>query len=276
VTAGREAACSPAALARLAQTAERLGCHSIWAIDHVVIPDRIESRHPAGGGIPPYFRTETPWADSLSVLAFLAGITTRIRLGTAVIPIITRHPLALAKQAATVDLLSGERLELGLGAGWLDEEAEALGQGHDRKQARLRQAIEIMREAWTEPTVGRVDGLWRFAPVGVHPQPAGAAGIPIWIGARGPLGVATAAELGVGVVLMHSTPGTVAQVGGRLRALNPSGKVAAMVPLDRASDARDTAGRLREAGLDLLILSCGADLGRFVGELEELRGLTDF
>jgi alkanesulfonate monooxygenase SsuD/methylene tetrahydromethanopterin reductase-like flavin-dependent oxidoreductase (luciferase family) len=143
--------CSGDNAARIAVAAEEIGFHSIWVSEHTVHPVRIESQYPFGGKYRERVNREFP--EMTVALGYMAAVTNRIRLGTAVVPIVTRHPLFLAKQAATVDALSHGRLELGLGAGWLWEEAMALGQQHDRANERLGESIEILRRAWSEESL---------------------------------------------------------------------------------------------------------------------------
>ena len=180
---------------RLAREAERLGYHSLWTNEHIAIPGQIRSRYPYTPDGVPSFKIDTAWHESMVALAFLAGVTERIRLGTAVIPLFDRDPLSLAKQAASVDDLSGGRLELGLGAGWLAEEAQLLGHPHDHRGARLDECIEILRKAWTQRTFEHHGRFWDYPwEVGVHPQPPQGAGLPIWIGGESERALRTTAQ----------------------------------------------------------------------------------
>lgn len=180
--------------------ADELGFDSVWVSDHVVIPSRIESRYPYG---PP--GTFTPdsqqtYFESFAVLAYLAGRTRRVRLGTGVLVLPQRQPLLVAKQWATLDALCGGRTILGVGAGWMREEFEALGTDtFERRGAATDEAIRLYRAVWTEPGDVSFQGeVYRFEPLRALPKPARAGGPPIWVGGHGRRSLRRVAELGDG------------------------------------------------------------------------------
>ena len=113
--------------ARLATLAEAAGFESLWTVEHVVFPDAYTSRYPYGrdGKMPA--KASTPMPDPLVWLTWVAARTTHIRLGTGILVLPQRNPVVLAKEVATLDALSGGRVELGIGVGWLREEFDALG-----------------------------------------------------------------------------------------------------------------------------------------------------
>src|SRR5207249_9609316 len=125
----------------------------------------------------PGWDATTPWGDAFISLTLAAAITERVRLGPSLIPLIITDPLTLAKQAATLDVYSEGRLELGIGAGWLVEEAQALGRPTDHRLGRLEETIEILRLGpWASiqdrcretgsrsGLEGRANGRWRSQP----------------------------------------------------------------------------------------------------------------
>lgn len=264
--------CSRDDLRTAGAAVERLGYHSAWVTEHVVVPVEIGSRYPYSADGRPAFAPDTPWSEAMVALGFLAAVTDRIRLGTAVVPMTTRDPVSMAKQAATVDTLSGGRLELGLGAGWMIEEAEVLGHPHDHRGARLDEAIDLMRRAWTEPTFSHRGRFWHLPEVGVHPHPPQGAGLPIWIGGTSPAAVRTSRERAVGNILWLAGPGEVAGLRARL---GERRRVAVSMWLDfRGAGPAAHAGALRDAGADLLMLAAHrpvhatvADLERFAAEV---------
>jgi probable F420-dependent oxidoreductase len=132
-------------LAHLAQTAERCGFESLWTVEHVVIPKDYQSPYPysKSGKIPG--GEDVPIPDPLLPLSFAAALTKTIRLATGVVILPQRHPLYLAKEIATLDLLSGGRVLLGVGSGWLKEEFDALGLDFHTRGARTDEAIQAMR-----------------------------------------------------------------------------------------------------------------------------------
>jgi probable F420-dependent oxidoreductase len=265
---------APGDLARIAQAAEQLGYHSIWLPEHVVVPVEVRSRYPytTDGHWPRTY--DTVYAAAMVTLGFLAAVTSRVRLGTAVVPMTTRDPLTMAKQAATVDCLSNGRLELGLGAGWMVEEAVVLGQPMDHRGARLDEAIDIMRKAWSEPSFSHSGRFWQIPPVGVHPHPPQGAGLPIWIGGTSPAALRTTCDRAIGNILHHPTPEEVSALRGQLPART---RIAATIPLDfSARDPVKDAHDLRGAGADLITITPNentsaetlvADLERFARAL---------
>lgn len=191
---------TPDTIAGVADRAESLGFDSVWVSDHVVVPTRIESTYPYGP--PGTFTAETSqnYFEPFAVLAYVAGRTARVELGTTVLVVPQRPPLLIAKQWATLDALSGGRTILGIGAGWLREEFAALGADtFDARGKATDEAIQIFRKAWTEPGDVAFSGeVYSFEPVRVMPKPARPGGPPIWIGGHGTRSIRRAAERGNG------------------------------------------------------------------------------
>jgi probable F420-dependent oxidoreductase len=262
----RSATPDPAEWVRIAREAERLGCHSVWTNEHIAIPSRIESRYPYTPDGKPSFHIDSAWYDALVALAFLAGVTERIRLGTAVVPLFDRDPLSLAKQAASVDDLSGGRLELGLGAGWLAEEAGLLGHPSDHPGGRLDECIDILRKAWTQRTFEHHGRFWDYPDeVGIHPQPPQGARLPIWIGGESERALRTTAKRAQGNLLWLADPVQVMQFRRRLDELKSGLKLAVSMRLEE--HAADKARAIRDEGADLLLLmNPGRDLERFLDD----------
>ncbi len=129
--------------------AERLGFESLWTVEHVVVPSGYQSAypyHPSGkmaGGM-----EEFDLPDPLIWLAFVASATERIRLATGILIVPQRNPLVLSKEVATLDALSGGRVTLGVGVGWLEEEFNALGVPFADRGRRLDDYVEAMRNLW--------------------------------------------------------------------------------------------------------------------------------
>jgi probable F420-dependent oxidoreductase len=195
------ASASADSIATLAARAEELGFDSVWVSDHVTIPTEIASSYPYGppGSFTPE-HTKNFW-EAFSVLAFVAGMTKRVELGTSVIVLPQRPPLLVAKQWATLDALAGGRMILGVGAGWMREEFEALGFGaqFDRRGVATDEAIKILRAAWTaDGPIEHHGQAYQFGPVLMWPKPARPGGLPIWIGGHGRRSIRRAAELGDG------------------------------------------------------------------------------
>jgi probable F420-dependent oxidoreductase len=172
-------------LGALAQTAERVGFDSVWISDHVVVPEKIDSAYPySADGRFPTLPTQ-PYLEPLATLGFLAGITRRVRLGIAVLILPYRHPLLTAKMVSTLDNLSGGRVDLGIGVGWMREEFEALGappEVYTHRGGASDEQLRIFKTVWTEDVAGFDGRFYRFDPVGVHPHPIQKPGPPLWIG----------------------------------------------------------------------------------------------
>jgi probable F420-dependent oxidoreductase len=189
----------------LAAGAEVHGFSALWAIDHAVLPANFAPRYQAAGGawaVPDDYAI----ADPLTWLAFIAAAAPTLRLGTAVVAAPTRSPVVLAKQAATVDVLSGGRLTLGLGGGWLPEEFEAVGVPIAERMARLEEAVDVMKTLWREPVASFTGRFTRFADVVSSPKPVRGT-IPIILGGRTPAGARRAGRLADGFFPTGRDPG---------------------------------------------------------------------
>src|SRR3954470_3992848 len=137
----------------IARTLEAAGFDSLWCSDHVVMPETIASHYPFAADGKATWATDQPWLHALVALAMAAAVTERVRLGTAVLVLPLREPLVFAKQAATIAAISGGRLELGVGAGWLEEEFDALNVPYAGRGGRMVEWMALARSAWS----GRMD-----------------------------------------------------------------------------------------------------------------------
>ena len=120
-------AASRDAILTYAHAAESLGFDSLWTNSHIAVPVTFEPRYPYSDDRRPPWSATSTWLEAMTTLSFVAAATERVRIGVAVVPLITTDPLTLAKQAATIDVLSNGRFELGIGGGWLTEEGRARG-----------------------------------------------------------------------------------------------------------------------------------------------------
>jgi probable F420-dependent oxidoreductase len=181
----------------LARLAEELGFESVWAAEHVVMPADYASRYPYSptGRMP---IPDAPLPDPLLWLAWLAAASERLRVGTAVAILPEHNPLVFAKAAASLDHLSGGRLLLGVGVGWLREEAEAVGTPFAGRGRRCDEAIEAMRALWTRPVASYRGRTLRFENVKCSPRPLRPEGVPILVGGHSPAAARRAGRLGDG------------------------------------------------------------------------------
>jgi probable F420-dependent oxidoreductase len=181
---------SPEAILRVAKEAEDLGYDSVWVHDYLIWNKTLDKVHlscgsreavdAAGDAYPPMF------FESLTNLAFLAGATKRIRLGTAVLVLPYRNAVLTAKQLACIDVLSGGRLELGIGQGsgksTLNEEFEVLGIPRKEKIQRMRESFEAIRKIWTEDAPSFDGQFVKFGPATIYPKPLQKPHPRVWIG----------------------------------------------------------------------------------------------
>ncbi|WP_328748201.1 LLM class F420-dependent oxidoreductase [Streptomyces sp. NBC_00285] len=181
-----EAGAGPGDLAEVARAADRAGFAYVAACDHVAIPRRLAAA------------MSTVWYDPVATLAFLAGVTERVRLLSHVAVVGLRHPLLTAKQYATLDHLSGGRLILGVGAGHVQEEFEALGVDFAGRGAVLDESVDALRSALGPDEFPEHHGkLYDFQDLGQRPRPAQSR-VPVWVGGSSPAAVRRAALKGDG------------------------------------------------------------------------------
>ena len=188
---------SPDLIGEYARAAEDAGFESIWVFEHAVIPADYESRYPYNAegriGI-----EDADLPDPLALLAFLAGVTDRLLLGTGVLILPQRSPVLCAKECASVDALSRGRLQLGIGVGWLREEADAVGTSFADRGARTDEAIEVMRSLWREGEATFHGNYTSFDRAKSNPKPVQSGGPPIHVGGHSRAAARRAGRLGDG------------------------------------------------------------------------------
>jgi probable F420-dependent oxidoreductase len=174
---------NPEALRSIAQRAEDLGFDSVWASDHIILPRQVHSVYPYAPDGAPTFRPDEPYFEPLATLNFLAGCTQRVRLGTHVLILPYRNPVLTAKVLATLDVLSGGRLILGAGVGWMEEEFLALGlNNYHERGAVTDEYIQLYKELWTKDEPVFNGKYYQLSGSGFQPKPVQKPHPPIWIG----------------------------------------------------------------------------------------------
>jgi probable F420-dependent oxidoreductase len=188
---------SPDLFAELARDAEQCGFESIWTVEHVVIPQphmpypgSKDGQMPGGDHV--------PIPDPLIPLAYAAAITTKLKLSTGVIILPQRHPLYLAKQLATLDVLSKGRMMVGIGSGWMQEEFAAVDVDYHARGARTDESIQAMRAIWSANTATFHGKHFHFHDVKSFPKPLQPGGIPIHVGGYSPAAARRAGRFGDG------------------------------------------------------------------------------
>jgi probable F420-dependent oxidoreductase len=176
--------------------ADELGFDGVWIGDHVVLPERVESVYPYGGGgwsRPP----DTPVLDPVVALSLAAAWSSRLTVGTSVLILPLRHPVLIAKQVATLDALSGGRVRLGLGVGWMREEFDLVGAPFDDRGRRSDEMIHLMRAFWSGDTVRFGGEFWSVQGGGMHPAPPRRS-VPVFWGGHSDAALRRVARLGDG------------------------------------------------------------------------------
>lgn len=183
-------------LVPLARHAESVGFASVALSDHIAYPLGFSTPYPYSADGMPAYTPDTPWIDPLVGIAACAAATERLRFFTNVYVLGYRHPIAAAKQIASAAFVSGDRLVLGVGAGWMREEFDALDQPFARRGARMVEQIGILRALWDGGPVAHHGEFYDFSAVQLSPPPT--ATIPILIGGHTDLAVRRAATIGDG------------------------------------------------------------------------------
>jgi probable F420-dependent oxidoreductase len=169
------------AMLAIAERAEALGFAALWTSDHLVLPVESSTYYPYMPGRQVRPDARHAFVDPLIALAGIATRTRRIRLGVSVYLAALRHPIVAAKLVASLDQLSGGRVLLGIGAGWIPEEYETLGIEFAERGRVLDEHIECMRKLWAEPSPRHRGDRYAFDNIGFEPKPV-ANTVPIWIG----------------------------------------------------------------------------------------------
>ncbi len=189
---------TPGPLANLGRCAEEAGIESLFTVEHVAVPKGYQSEYPySPSGKMPGDET-APIPDPILPLAFLAGVTETVKLGTGVMIVPQRHPLYIAKEIATLDQLSGGRALFGAGIGWLEEEFDALCIPFRERAARTEEAIRAVRELWKPETCSFEGTFHRWSALESYPKPVQEGGVPILVGGHVEGAARRAARVGDG------------------------------------------------------------------------------
>lgn len=243
----------------ICRRAEAAGFESLWGGEHVILPDSIASKYPytPDGKIPA--EPDTPIPDPLIWLAFAAAAAPTLRLGTCILIVPQRNPLILAKELATLDQLSGGRVELGLGVGWMKEEFDALGVPWERRGARNDEYIEAMRALWAGAHAEYHGDFVDFEPATCSPRPVNG-NIPVIVGGDSEAAVRRAVKLADGFFPGEGDIDRLNALLGRVRAgceaagRDPSSlEINAMFGAQMA-DPEKGVEEMRAAGVDRIML----------------------
>jgi probable F420-dependent oxidoreductase len=196
-------------VAAVAVEADRLGYESIWVADHLVMPsDLLEKLDAVHAAVEPPLEVHRPYFDPLGFLCFLAGRTRNLRLGTAIWLMGLRHPFVAARAVQTLDLVSNGRAEVGVGAGWLTSEFDAVGLDFAARGRRLDECIEVCQALWSQDQTEHHGEHFDFGPVVFHPKPVQKPWPPLLAGGEEKPSLRRAARLDGWIGRRH-TPETV-------------------------------------------------------------------
>jgi len=188
----------PQVIRAVATAAETAGFATLWAGEHVVLVDEPRSRYPYSADGRIAVPADADWLDPLLGLSYVAAVTSRIGLATGVLLLPEHNPVLAAKQAATLDVLSGGRLTLGVGIGWSAEEFAALGVPFARRGRRTAEYVDAMRALWTDDVTSFHGEFVGFDAIRVNPKPVHGRRIPIVLGGNSDAALRRVAAFGDG------------------------------------------------------------------------------
>jgi probable F420-dependent oxidoreductase len=258
---------TPEYIHTLGAAADERGFYSLWAAEHVVLFDQYQSRYPyaSDGRIP--VTGEAGIIDPFPVLSFLAAATRNIRLGTGICLVPQRNPVYTAKEVAAVDWLSNGRFDFGVGIGWLAEEFRALAVPFERRGARCRDYLEVMRTCWCDPISQHEGEFYTLPPCRHFPKPIQQPHPPIYFGGESDAALKRVADLGQGWYPFSIGPDELAARRRDLNALLAArGRTrndihVLICPYMNKADL-DMVKRYRDAGADqvvLMVVASGRD-----------------
>jgi probable F420-dependent oxidoreductase len=265
------------ALVDLASRADELGLDSVWVHDHVFNVGHVFDR--IGG---------KPYYEPLTLLSFVAARTRRVRLGTSVLVLPYHNPIRLAKAAATLDVLSGGRLVMGVGVGLIQQEMEAMGSAFAERGAITDEAIAVMRALWAQEDPSFAGKHYRFAGMKFSPKPRQKPSIPVVIGGISRAAIRRAARLGDGWQPLGMSPDALAQGIATLREeARACGRDTANIPISiamslatsrlgrhalgtKATEIIENAKAYARLGVDTLVISANTSDPREAGAALEM------
>ena len=250
-------------LRAIGREVEARGFESIWVAEHVVMFDEYESQYPyddsgrfPGGG-------DTGLLEPLTALSYLAAVTDRVRLGTAICLVPQRNPIYTAKQVVDVDVLSGGRVDFGVGVGWLKEEFDVLQVPFAKRGARTDEYLQIMKSLWQDPVSEFHGEHYDLRPCQLYPKPAQAPHPPIHVGGESDAALRRVARHGDGWFTWNRPPEDLAEPLAKLDGLLAAeGRSRADIQLTVCPYLQATTKEMvegyAEQGVDRLVLLCFA------------------
>jgi len=248
---------SPRNWVGFAQAAEAAGYDSFWLPEHLILPVKMSGKPGTPSEGTPPISADTPAFDPFIVMAYLAGQTRTIRMGTNVYNIGLRHPFITARALTTLDMASGGRVDFGIGSSWLGEEWEAMQLPFEHRGRRVDETIRIIQRLFTEEVVEHSGEYFRFQPVKFEPKPVQSPWPPFLIGGDAPAAIRRAALLGDGWLPMAQTAETLAanirRIGEMRAEAGRTGRFEVIMNFGRRY-VPDDLKRFRDAGLDKAVI----------------------
>jgi probable F420-dependent oxidoreductase len=243
----------------LARAAEEAGFESLWTVEHVVVPTGYQSTYPYSpdGKMPGGGAFDIP--DPLIWLTWVAACTTTLKLATGILILPQRNPVVLAKEVATLDVLSGGRMLLGVGIGWLEEEFDVLGVPFADRGPRTEEYVEAMRALWSQDEPTFSGATVSFTGAVMRPRPV-AGSVPVVVGGHSPAAARRAGRVGDGFfpgkgdlpALLEEVRKSAAEAGRDPDAIEITWSGASV--LGGGDGAVDEVGRLAELGVCRLVV----------------------
>ena len=244
-----------------AQQCESIGVHSVWMGEHVVLFDETEHPYPgakdgkipvpAGGGM----------LDTVATFGFLAGVTETLRFGTGIALISQRNPLYTAKEFATLDWLTGGRIDFGVGVGWCKEEVIASGYSWEDRGARSDEFLALTKALWTDPLVSFEGEHFQLAPCHLDPKPLQTPHIPIIVGGHSKPALRRACRYGDGWYGFQISPTELAGVLDDIRsqlAANGKDPEQFRIVITPSVETPEALAEYAALGVDELVLHLGS------------------
>lgn len=264
---------SPHSIGAVARKAEECGFESLWIPEHIILPVTYKSPYPYSSsgrmGAPP----ESPLHDPMLALAYVAGITTKIRLATGVFVLPIRNVFTTAKAVASLDVLSGGRFIFGVGIGWLEEEFTAVGMNFKDRAMRTREYLALMKELWTSDAPNYHGKSVAVEGFKFMPKPAQKPYPPIVFGGNTEPSLKRAAKLGDG---WYGIAESTEQIGATIKRLREHERAAGRtVPLEltvsrlREQLKPEQIGQFEEMGVSRIIVGPGASTKEHIATMEK-------
>lgn len=255
----RSPVCTPELLTDLGKGAEAAGIYSIWMGEHVVMFDNYESRYPGSADGEFRFPAESGLLDMTATLGYLAACTKTLRLGTGIRILPQANPVYTAKEYATLDFISGGRIDLGVGVGWSWEEFEACGVPWPERGARCDEYLEVMNTLWNDERSSYDGRFYQLRECLMYPKPVQTPSLPVTVGGHSDGALRRAAKYGAGWYGINLTPEDTKPILAKLdRYLVEAGREPGSLNIVMGTTAEpttpDALAEYAEAGVDQVLL----------------------